>query len=441
MWAGYGYLNGVELWNNQRTTDYLRGNPVAGLAGLALPTTTVTPWSGCDYAYELFCDPPLVENAFRYTTPANDDAPWYDSGVPESGEFAGLFVTEVVGFDSVVERSVAQGAIRGSSLGPLRLSGRTITVTGWLRAGSCCGAEYGLRWLAEALIQSTACADCAIGEMFMLKCCPTVDCPDAMDYLRYLERVGLVDGPKVVDRMGTCCASCGYTNLKVQFTLVSESPYLFSEVDWCAYEEAFPEEEVQYDFYSGCDDCGEPAVDSFVPDCGPVPVVPPAPYMVPSNCYCDPWCSKQLLCSFENPYQWNDATGYIEISTGNAPLKNLKISGYRNPYADQGLSCADFIAQDGFECIAACAVLEIAELPSGSTLVIDGRTRTVSLRLAGGTYVPGLRYISGEDGGPFGWFDIGYCQTLCLLVTVDCSVAADAQVSIGAVGRFLASGG
>lgn len=449
MWSGYGYLNSTEIWNNQRVLDYLLGNPAAGAAGIAQPTTVVTPNWSCGTANRLFCEPPLGIDDYRYTNVADDDAPWYDPLYPESEQFAGLFVTEMTGFDSIVDRNFTQGALYGGNLGPLKLNGRTITVTGWLRASTCCAAEYGLRWLQEALIGDSGCADCALGELVMLKCCPPDDdlSPEAATYIRYLEQVGLVDGPKVTDRQGTCCASCGYTNLQVQFTLASQSPYIYSEPTWCAYNEAFDPTEDWTCFSTDCDPCAPSYPTTWTPDCGPAPIVPPAPFVISNQCYCDPWCAKKLTCSFENSAQWNDLTGIVEIKAGSAEIKNLKIQAFKNTMAgmptppdDHPYTCDDFFAGD-YRCAARCSVIEIGQLPSGSTLTIDGRTRTVALRLAGGNYVPGLRYISGEDGGPFDWIDIPHCSDLCVLVTVDCSAAADARVTVGYVNKFLASGG
>ena len=89
MWLGYGYLNSTEIWNNQRVMDYLLGDPANGRAGLALPTQTITNWDGCGTSNRLFCDPPLEVDGWRYTTPADDDAPWYDgSGSVRPGNFS-----------------------------------------------------------------------------------------------------------------------------------------------------------------------------------------------------------------------------------------------------------------------------------------------------------------------------------------------------------------
>jgi hypothetical protein len=401
MYGGYLRFNNTEIANNQRVVAYLAGNPDLGIPGLRLPTTSVLPNCGCD-TINLVCEPGAGPGG-AYTTPRGDNAPWFDPDVPDSEDFAGLFVTEVTGFDSTVKRDFSDGAIDGGSLGPLRLAGRCITVTGWLRARTCCGAEYGLRWLQEALLGTGACDDCGYGDLYMIRCCPpagdschtievsatetvngpivwfsltnlggglyvfhiedsnqanlvsdpaggpnntagpipscyssgfsfrfvlanaagaiytffvpaqaitsfstapagsgasatfTVDtntigsCDDAVrqiqnfsaqvaeylahetsgalipttsptqvrcfdlvdgynpaDYVRILHRVGLTDGPKITDRQGTCCDNCGFVNLQVQFTLCSELPYVFSDIEWCIQDQTFDLDEGCY---------------------------------------------------------------------------------------------------------------------------------------------------------------------------------------------------
>jgi hypothetical protein len=54
MWSGYAFYGGTEIWNNQRTIDYLLGNPTAMQPGIALQQTVVTPWSGCSNARSMF---------------------------------------------------------------------------------------------------------------------------------------------------------------------------------------------------------------------------------------------------------------------------------------------------------------------------------------------------------------------------------------------------
>lgn len=412
MYGGYGYFNSTEIWNNQRVVAYLKGAPEDGIEGLALPSTSLSADCGCD-ALPLYCDQGSgVGGAYR--TPRLDDAPWFDSGIPDSEEFAGFFVTDITGFDSTVRREFTEGALSGGSLGPIRLGGRCMTVTGWLLAKSCCGAEYGLRWLNEALIGNNFCDDCGYGDLYMIKCCPpegdtcytveesvtetdstatvwftitdngdgtyefvvddsnqanmvsdpagapnntdgpiptcygagysfrfvventigalytflvpfetitafatapsgsgasatfTVDtnvegsCDDVVndilnfttqietylasetsgvaiqtttptqvrcfstnggynptDYVRLLHRVGLVDGPKVIERRGACCSNdCGCVNIKVQFTMCSESPHIFSDIEWCVQDQTFDLVDCYcYDTRKLCNNC------------------------------------------------------------------------------------------------------------------------------------------------------------------------------------------
>ncbi|MET7572954.1 hypothetical protein ABZT04_31335 [Streptomyces sp. NPDC005492] len=54
-----------------------------------------------------------------YTTPAADQAPWYDPNVPASEDFAGLLVLSMDGIDDYpVKRSVTNAVTGGGVLGP-----------------------------------------------------------------------------------------------------------------------------------------------------------------------------------------------------------------------------------------------------------------------------------------------------------------------------------
>src|SRR5205085_705672 len=74
--------------------------------------------------------------------------------------------------------------------------------------------------------------------------------------------------------------------------------------------------------------------DEFVPDCGPFPIQPPAPFLFDNTCYCEPWETFRICCTMANRGDWNDATSYIEIYTGSAEMRNLKIEAYQNPFGD-----------------------------------------------------------------------------------------------------------
>lgn len=823
MYSGYGSFGGVEIFNHARMMSYMTGNLELGVPALRAPNTSVNPNCFCPTAQPLYCDQGAGENG-EYLGVALDPAPWYDPDEPGSTEFAGFFVEEITGFDSTVAREVADGAIFGSSLGPLRLKGRCMTVTGWLRSKTCCGSEYALRWLQEALMGDGSCENCATSDLYMLKCCPpendtcylnllddhalrpvainvTVtdlggglytlvtddssqtniissvlssannedgfaplahisgnawrlsltpdvgssatdtiympdhvvtsylgtpsgsgasvtweidtsilsDCEDEqalvapliealdglvstygsgnpavlypvgmgrtymptpginpVDYIRLLHRTGLTDGVKVLERHGTCCSTCGCTNLKVQFTICSELPYIFSDLTWCAQDALFSSQEYCLNLKKLCGQCGnpspgmrsyerlvprpecgisirhdgtwcadgwDPAVDGcppndckivvreavewtatdgttgdgctpgtsttadsclvrifedgswspvgwsiadgfpppyctlsvenggkcndgdpapdppeepclirviydecngeqrweairwstnpfpnpgcacveiaetctiscgpadgcasptecpidihcngtwspigwtldptapfpdpnctyffpgqdespvidvvqipadvFVPDCGPLPIAPPAPFLITTNCYCEPWVTKRQCCSFTNPGDWNDATTYIEIYTGSQEMRRLKIEAFQNPFGE-AVPCPCDPNDPFWECRDACASVVVPQLPASSTLIIDSRLKTAQLILPGGTTVSAMRYIFSADGAPFNWFDIAQCSTFCVVASVDTQfVADDARLSIGMATRYLTSG-
>lgn len=818
MYSAYGYFAGTEIWNHERLVSYMVGNVALGYKGLKGPNTSVNPNCFCGNAHCLYCDQGAGENG-SYTTPALDQAPWYDPDEPGSTEFAGLFVEDITGFDGTVARDTTDGAISGTSLGPLRLKGRCLTVTGWLRAKTCCGAEYGLRWLQEALLGNNFCNNCSLSDLYMLKCCPpdddtchieevsetkfatagetgmgvsvtdngggqytiilidpepptnsislesgalgnfdgyiptafnndqtwrlaltslvgsnatdiftvpwitttnfttglffgiypsvavdvnintTSDCEDEQaqidslttalanfvitygsaflepmwpvgvgitsevveginptDYIRLMHKVGLTDGVKVIDRQGTCCSTCGCTNLKVQFTLCSELPYIYSDITWCTQDQPFPDDEYCLNLKQLCGQCGSPSTgtksyvrqvarpqcgikirhdgtwcsdgswdpdtacpptdclltvaeavafdpandsgcadgsssntclialqpdfswaehggwdiadgwppkyckleiygsgvcdgsttppqepclikvtynkctgvktwdpirwnghfpvsdecfcvavaetctitcndcanahecpitvncdgtwdpidwvfdetavfpdpnctytipgqdttplnetveipaDVFVPDCGPLPISPPAPFLLTTNCFCDPWVTRRMCCTFTNPGDWNDATSYLEIYTGSSEMRHLKIEAYQNPFGE-AVPCPCDPNDPFWECRSPCTSIAVPQLPASSKLIIDSRLHTAQLVLANGSTVSAMRYIFSEDGAPFGWFDISQCATFCIVASVDAaSVADDATISLGMVTRYLASG-
>lgn len=826
----------VEIANHERLLAYMMGNMEAGFKGLRTPNTSINPDCYCATAHPIFCEQGSGEGG-AYISPALDNAPWYDPDDLASEEFAGFFIEDITGFDGTASRTVSEGAISGSSLGPLRLGGRCMTVTGWLRSKSCCGAEYGLRWLQEALMGDSSCSGCSLNDLYMIKCCPPVDdtchmslteestmitsegmnisvssagagvytividdvnqvnvistslggannilgfipvadaagdtwslgftpdvgsnatyvfkipsvtvtsfaiaasgsgsqatididlsilsdCEDEQavideaaealdlyitavgdgvldvmypvgmgktytvidgidpdDYVRLLHRVGLSEGVKVIERRGTCCSACGCTNLKVQFTLCSELPYIYSDIKWCAEEEAFPATEYCYNLKKLCEKCGtgsvgtksyerqvarptcgvtlrhdntwcadgwdtadgcppadcilevsgsteytppedggeecaaggstvseectvslfddwswqpsnpllwnpvtngfpppycdlvvggsgecgtttddppvenndvclirliynectqemtwEPmywlgdcvgpgpgcefppacdcvqvaetclircteeaddcpdlqecpvlidcdgtwspvgwvhdpaaafpdpdctyvvaneqdtspiietiqiAEDIFVPDCGPLPIMPPAPFTLNTSCFCDPWTTRNVCCTITNPGDWNDATTFIEVSTGSSEMRRLKIEAYPNPFGD-AIPCPCDQNDEFWECRSPCSSILVPQLPAGSRLVIDSRLHTAQLVMPGGRIVSAMRYLFSADGAPFGWFDIAQCSTFCVVASVDANfVADDAWISIGTVNRYLASG-
>lgn len=75
-------------------------------------------------------------------------APWYVSEIPESGEFAGVWVMDVQGLDTArVERVVTETVGDGGVAAPHRDATRVITFEALLIGCSNAGVQYGLNWL------------------------------------------------------------------------------------------------------------------------------------------------------------------------------------------------------------------------------------------------------------------------------------------------------
>jgi hypothetical protein len=121
-------------------------------------------------------------------------------------------------------------------------------------------------------------------------------------------------------------------------------------------------------------------------------------------------------------------------------MKRLKIEAYQNPFGEK-VPCPCDPNDEFWSCRTPCSSIQVPELPADSKLIIDSRQRTAQLVLVSGRVVNALRYVFSADGNPFEWFDIGSCSTFCIVVSVDANfVAENATVSMGSVGRFLASG-
>lgn len=240
--SSYGALCADELWNVARLKAYIDN-------GIAPPLFSIncTGCAGLDQILPCVDSEPPTDG---YQLPELDPAPWYDTNVPESKNFAGLLVTDVT-MSAPYTRSVTDNIVSGSVLSRLRTKGRTLVITGWLIGKTCCATTYGLRWLTSALGEPPCSGlDCGGCDFDFLDCCPSIgdgenDCiradgevyvradsnseyENADQYWRRLHGVGVVDGPNVLDCKGRSCGcGCGAI-LQVEFTLQSSSPYLFS---------------------------------------------------------------------------------------------------------------------------------------------------------------------------------------------------------------------
>lgn len=455
--ASYGSLCGNEIWNAARLKAYMDNG--------ITPNNYRIRCGGCDGLDAILpcadSDPP----ANGYQLPELDDAPWYDPAVPESKNFAGLFVTSVT-MSSPYARTVTQNIGDGASLGRLRLQGRTITVHGYLIGKTCCATQYGLRWLTSALgdppCAGVSCSGC---EFDFLDCCPDISGEDecittldaagkaqvfirpvgateyqrGSDFFRRMNGVGIVSGVDVISCHGTSCG-CGCGNLlEVEFVLGSESPYINSFGTDIISTVAAPLADcgtglcgitwLKSDDCTAVDTAACPPADDCLDDplC-PLPALPPqASTTIPSRCGCDALSTVQLCSSVSPERVWGSSTLNVTVYAGSKDLRNLKIRVWQNPL---GSACTDLPECD------ACSTLSINFVPAGGTLTFSGETRTVTTT-CGNTTRNSSQNVTDINGQPFDWPDLT-CVDICACVEFDCGqTATDATVSIERIDRDL----
>lgn len=450
----YLSLGGNELVNASRLAAYV--------ANGVFPSGFEFFCRGCDGLDAILpcvnSDPPIG----GYAVPELDPAPWYDAAAPESKNFAGLLVTSVT-MSAPYSRTVTQNIRQGQTLGKLKLQGRTIVVHGWLVGKTCCGTQYGLRWLTTALgDQPCTGGDCGGVELDFLDCCPSVgsgedDClttgtgvyvrPDAdseyeraEDFFRRLNGVGVIDGPNVLSCKGSSCG-CGCSALtEVEFTLSSSSPYLNSfgtpvlvdepapvpcvedpdcEITWVVCEPGTSGNDI---------DCPAPVDCLEDPNC-PLPPLPPTPSIPINDCGCNPFQSSRLCAVIPSVKEWGSSTLNIDVYSGSSELRNLIIRVWQNPLA---LDCSDSVFSD----CSACSTLLISYIPPGSHLILSGETRSVTIE-CGGRSRNASQNVTNVDGQPFDWPDLT-CSSACACIDFDClNTSSDATVSITRIDREL----
>lgn len=365
-------------------------------------------------------EPPVVAG---YSDPANDDAPWYDPGAPESADVLGVWLEEVR-LGTAYQRD-ARPRLWGSSLGPARQPGRELTVIGWVYTRSEAATAYARNWLFEAL-QGGSCfgGNCDLPDAEVYTHCS--DTPGAGS--RLLKRVGLTGWSP--DTEPTFPRSCGF---KFEAVLTAEVPHLVTQ----------PFETVERILTEGVETCTI---------CSPCPELEPAPIACgcmaeelrevpagdPAGCYCPPVQVHRTFVPTATPLLWSDAVAVITIDAGDPDtpggpgLSNLRIRGWVNPV---GLPApTDPGDPNPFECQEPCLDVEVSCVPERGRLIIDGATRKATLEVAG-QRIGAYGYLSSSGGQRFAWPEVS-CHGLMLCI--DAAVGQtplDARVKVELVTR------
>lgn len=229
----YGYLqwgNCGTIINPQMTVDYL--TKACGTVDYPLDVQVEAGSLPCSAAY-------IKEDGTvqQFLTPDVDPAPWYEASlgandVNPSAQFLGAIISNVEGLDdSTAAREMTPRAVGvgGGSLGPLRMNGRTMKFTATLYATSCRGMDYGMRWLTHTL-RGRPCGANDTCSLHVWTGCPDIANANRVpeDVQWVLRDVALTDGPKVLQSpLNGYGGSLNCYIREVEWTLVSESPYLF----------------------------------------------------------------------------------------------------------------------------------------------------------------------------------------------------------------------
>lgn len=138
MFTGFFSYGGLEVGNAARVQSY--GSRI-------LPTMGVIK------------DPKLSDfeklEGGGYTTPANDDAPWYSKNREESARFFGFHPTAIVGGEDSTESPAITELIGDGAVAALsRSSSRELRITGFMVAEDDKALDYGKEWIKGAMSSS-----------------------------------------------------------------------------------------------------------------------------------------------------------------------------------------------------------------------------------------------------------------------------------------------
>jgi hypothetical protein len=434
MLTDYMTLGGVEVTNTARLETYLQT--------VGSPLTTPSVCRCESLTAEVVGDLP-------YTTPEEDGAPWYDPDVPASAEFAGLLVLTADGLDThPVKRTVTTAVTGGGSIGPARAMPRTVTVTGLLLGSTCCGVEYGLHWLSEVLTGCTS-GECDGDCLTLFNCCPGQEQTEAeftAQHRRSLRRVALVDGPRVLERIGDGCGSgecqMGADILRVEFVLTAATPWFFG--DTVPVLEVPPPADVGPDCVTwclhgtetGCEgecrlaECPDPTAACADPRCRPP--VPPVPAF-PDTCFCLPLAVERECYDVDLSDRpgWSLDVPVITVRAGSGALRNLTLTFYERSPNHEQMTCEEIA---DLERCNPHSQYHIAYIPPGGALTLDGQIGRAIVECGGVCETSPDVY--GVDGTPPTWAPLG-CASYCLCLESDLQnpPAEDAMVTLGVSGR------
>lgn len=299
----------------------------------------------------------LVDDTYR-----TELAPWYSLRVPESADFAGIWLMDVKGLNSTpVQRTITEMIGSGGVAGPHRDMSRTITFDALLVACNTAGLEYGLDWLTCRLRETTSGSR---SRLTYLNSHPSYSKVDVENLLREAHGVVLTKAPEV-----TAALSDGSrphqqaTMYRVTWEMVATTPYVYMPA--FTYVAQWDELLVQPIEWVHAADCRQPQSCDTMPvvfstDCVPetIEVVNSPP---PSCGGCMPLCELHThvyhLPTLDYPVRCRETAVSMGImNTGSSPLT---FQAYWQA-CNTDIRCEDHLFP-----------LQVSGLPSTAMLIMD----------------------------------------------------------------------
>lgn len=355
---GWMELNGEEFTNSSRLLAHLRPPAPANDEAIAPPMSCA-----CDVTIPYDDTWPELEATLNNGPYTLDTAPWYDASRPESAEFAGVWVMDVQGLDTVpVQRDISEAVCAGGVASWARDRSRQLTFSALIVACSNAGARYGLNWLSCVLRQSNVRGGV---DLKFYRSHPSGTAAPPASQLRTTYGTVLTTSPKVVEIAGKGGGTRHRQGsiFRVEWEMVCTNPYLYGEsvtaaVGW----DSIVEESIEWAHAPDCEDtasCDLPTI--YNAECAP-PVIELEPAQIPVCGGCLPLCSierRTWQLSGVLPSVCEETTVSVRVqNTGEDPLT---VNFFWRP-------CGSTEQCDK------TAAMSVSGLPSGMTVVADSIT-------------------------------------------------------------------
>ncbi|WP_166905913.1 hypothetical protein [Mycobacterium sp. DL440] len=163
-------------------------------------------------------------------------APWYSTELPESGEFGGVWVMSVDGLEATpVERNIVQMAGSGAAAGPHRDASRTVSFEAVLIACTHAGVDFGLKWLT-CLLRGTTTG--TTSTLRYLAASPSYSGVDPDSLVREVHGLVLTKAPTITQEVNTEARQHQQATMyRISWEMAALSPYAYLpavavSVDW-----------------------------------------------------------------------------------------------------------------------------------------------------------------------------------------------------------------